>query len=127
MIKLILAALMALVFIGCGSDESSEVLVPNDTVVTLDENQTIGYVPNTDVTIVNMGDNSYNITCPTEECIVNIGNTTTDDDTTNTDSHDVSDSYNPIDSNDDNSPETPIVVVETPVVVENTTYNTAAP
>jgi hypothetical protein len=122
--KILLSAIMAMMLIGCGSDDSKETIVPSDTIVTLDENQTIGYVPNTDVTIVNMGDGSYYINCPEGECPVNIGNTTTDDDTTNTDSHDISDSYNPTDSNDDNSP---IAVIETPLVVENTTNNYTTP
>ena len=85
--RTILSIVAVLILAGCGEDanrdnnatniiERTEVTVPNDSVIVLDENQSIGYKPNTDVTIVNMGDNSYYIICNDGSCPINIDNST---------------------------------------------------
>jgi hypothetical protein len=128
--KVILSAVMAMMMVGCGSGDSSdtkEVIIPNDSVITLDENQTIGYKPNTDVNtqIYNLGDGSYYVTCgDSENCNLHIGDINEDNDVNYSDINNTTDSNNPTDSNDDNSP---IAVIETPVIVENTTNNYTAP
>ena len=83
--RTILSIVAVLILAGCGEDansdnnatniiERTEVTVPNDSVIVLDENQSIGYKPNTDVTIVNMGDNSYYIICNDGSCPINVDN-----------------------------------------------------
>lgn len=81
MVKYISAGLLAVALLGCGEASVEEVVIDrNETsfdsgsVVVLDENQSIGYKPNTDVTIVNIGDNSYYIECAEGECPVHIDN-----------------------------------------------------
>jgi hypothetical protein len=113
--KRLIMVLMVLVFIGCGEVETVEretVSVPNDSIIVLDENQSIGFKPNSDVTIVNMGDNSYYIVCGTVECAVNIDNSidnSTSDSSSNTSTVDSSSSTVTTDSSttyvDNNSTE----------------------
>ena len=77
-----LISILALLLVGCGSDTytSEEVVLPSDSTVVLDENQSIGFVPNADnnVQIVNVGEGAYYITCDgSEDCTVHIGNVDT--------------------------------------------------
>ena len=93
-----MAILMVVVMVGCGSNlsDTKETTVESGSIVKLDANQTIGYKPNSDVVIVNQGNNSYYVYCPSGDCPVSIGNDmsqdndiTTVSDVNNSDSHDV--------------------------------------
>jgi hypothetical protein len=81
--SILMASLLLLV--GCGETDSkdgnttiierTEVSIPNDSVIMLDNNESVGYKPNTDVTIINVGDGSYYISCPEgDSCEVFIDN-----------------------------------------------------
>jgi len=77
--KTSIIAILLISLIGCGESETrtvqrESVTVPNNSTIVLDENQSIGYAPNTSVTIVNMGDNSYYIVCDAGECPIHIDN-----------------------------------------------------
>ena len=87
-----LSAVMVIGFSGCGNSEVNEVVVERNStevdsgsMIVLEDNQTIGYKPNTDVNIVNIGDNSYYIECSNGSCPINIDNSVaTDGSTTET-------------------------------------------
>jgi len=93
--KILMIVLSALFLTACGESKKETVerevaAVPNNSTIVLDDNQSIGYVPNTDVTIINMGDNSYYIVCGSGECPIHIDNSvdesTSDSSTTTSDS-----------------------------------------
>lgn len=83
--SIILSISLLFALSGCGEDGRdsnttevlrTEITIPNDSYVTLENNQSIGYKPNTDVTIINVGDGAYYIYCGDGECPVNIDNST---------------------------------------------------
>ena len=114
---------MALMFIGCGSDSDTSVerVVQDGEIIQLEENQTIGYLPNTNVNIYNLGDGAFYMDCNgAETCSVNQGDVEEDNDIY-TDINNTTDSHNPVDSNDDNGVEN--VTVPPVVVTENSTTN----
>ena len=101
-----LLASVAISFAGCGEASNTVtyetpdgnvtftegyVTVPDGESIVLENDQTIGYKPNTDVTIIQVGDGSYYVQCNDgSECPVYIGNVDDNDNSTN-------------DSNNDNS------------------------
>lgn len=83
---------IGLMLVGCqGGDtyvdsNTSVVSIPSDTTLYIDENQTIGYMPNTDVSIINVGDNGYYISCDgSDNCSIHIGNIDDNSDNSNVD------------------------------------------
>jgi hypothetical protein len=87
--KVILSGLVVILFAGCNaaitsSGGSNDVNVTDGSYVILDSNQTISYKPNTDVQIVNLGDNSYYITCGGGNCPITIDNSQSTQTTTTT-------------------------------------------
>lgn len=91
MVKVISGIALVVALVGCGESNSKEVVVErteaeveNGSIITLDENQTVGYKPNTDVNIVNIGDNSYYIECGNGSCPLNIDNSVVTDNSVNT-------------------------------------------
>ena len=95
--KYLITIAIAVALAGCNQDSTKETYtvdrldanVTNGEVIVLDENQSIGYRPNTDVTIINMGDNSYFVSCNAGECPVHIDNSQTDDNSDNSDNSQV--------------------------------------
>jgi len=53
--------------------------VDSGETVLLEGNQTIGFKPNTDVSIVNVGDGAYYISCESGSCPIHIGDTDSSD------------------------------------------------
>lgn len=98
--KLIIAGFIAASMIGCSVDtqeketptttvEQKEVTVPNDSYVTLENNQSIGYKPNTDVTIVNVGAEGYYVYCAEGECPITVSETVDNSTNSTTDDHSI--------------------------------------
>lgn len=94
----LIIGLSAMFLCGCGGDTVvyEERNVTNGEIVLLEDNQTIGYKPNTNVQIVNLQDGSYYISCDYGQCPIHIGDTTT---ITNTDINNSKDITTNLDQN----------------------------
>jgi len=117
---ILVGAVTGLIMIGCGTGSSSgdTTQVPNNSYVTLDDNETLTLIPGSNVSAIDVGDGSYYITCDGGNCSIQIGdNTTTDDDTTITDVNNTDNTDNSIDNTDNSDNDTTTPTVVNPIVV----------